>query len=96
MSPVPALVAELTTRRVERGNVSNGFDFRDESMRNVVGAALRTTYELEAPMPDHLRSLMEQLQQRLDKPAPDTGAEASEMPAEISGSTEASGSDRCA
>jgi hypothetical protein len=77
------LVAELHPER-RRGNVSNGFDLRDESMRNVVGAALRTTYELEAPMPEHLQSLLDQLQRRLDKPAPDTGTRDPEAPAEIS------------
>lgn len=56
--------------------VPNGFDFRDEATRNVVGAALRATYELDAPMSDQLLRLMEQLKSRLDQqPAPGTSEE---------------------
>jgi hypothetical protein len=47
----------------------DGIDIRDESTKAAVGRALRTTYELDAPMPDHLSKLMEQLQQRLDERA---------------------------
>jgi len=43
-----------------------GLDFTDEATRRSVGHALRTTYELDAPMPEHLQKLMEQLQHRLD------------------------------
>jgi hypothetical protein len=49
--------------------VPDEFDLRDKTNRDVVGGALRTTYELDAPMPDYLQSLMEQLQQRLDERA---------------------------
>ena len=46
--------------------MSSGFDLRNEATRQMVGSALRTTYELDAPLPDHLRDLMSQLQQCLD------------------------------
>ena len=52
----------------------DGFDLRDETNRKVVGSALRTTYELDAPMPDYLQSLMQQLQQRLDERAADSSS----------------------
>jgi hypothetical protein len=52
--------------------VPDGFDLRDKTNRDVVGGALRTTYELDAPMPDYLQTLMEQLQQRLDDRAAGT------------------------
>lgn len=57
-----------------------GLDFTDEATRRSVGHALRTTYELDAPMPEHLRKLMEQLQHRLDAGAATEPAVASDGP----------------
>lgn len=45
---------------------SNVFDLNDESIRQLVGRALRTTYELDTPLPPRLQDLMNQLQQRLE------------------------------
>jgi hypothetical protein len=43
----------------------------DDPTRKMMGQALRTTYELDAPMPDHLAQLMQQLEQRLQERSKD-------------------------
>ncbi len=64
---------------------TGAFDFSDEKTRRTVGQALRTTYELDAPMPDHLQQLMNELQQRLNARTGD--AERADDPAQASGET---------
>jgi hypothetical protein len=49
--------------------MAHGIDMRDEATRLAMGRALRSTYEVDAPMPEHLNRLMEQLAQRLEERA---------------------------